>query len=90
MAHFAKVENGIVTQVIAVSNDAIDGGEFPASEPVGQAMLAESGFDGEWLQCSYSAAFRGAYPSAGFAWDGEIFIAPPEPEPEWPPTQNDL
>lgn len=78
MAHFARIEDGIVREVIVVNNDAIDGGSFPESEPVGQAMLAESGFDGEWLQCSYSGSFRGCYPGSGYTYDQVIdeFIAP--------------
>lgn len=76
MAHFARIEDGTVRQVIAVNNDAIDGGNFPASEPLGQAMLAESGFEGEWLQCSRSGSFRGDYPAPGWAWDGEQFTSP--------------
>ena len=81
MAHFARVDNGIVTQVIAVNNDAIDGGAFPESEPVGQAMLAESGFDGTWLQCSFSAAFRGCFPGVGWTYDADLdeFVPPPAP-----------
>lgn len=77
MAHFALIEDGIVRQVIVVANDAINGGTFPESEPLGQAMLAESGFTGTWLQCSYSGSFRGAYPGQGWSWDGTNFIAPP-------------
>lgn len=81
MAHFARVDNGIVTQVIAVNNDAIDGGAFPESEPVGQAMLAESGFDGTWLQCSFSASFRGCFPGVGWTYDADLdeFVPPPAP-----------
>ena len=84
MAHFARVDNGIVTQVIAVNNDAIDGGAFPESEPVGQAMLAESGFDGTWLQCSFSAAFRGCFPGVGWTYDADLdqFVPPPAPSAE--------
>jgi hypothetical protein len=29
MAHFAKIENNIVQQVIVVSNDDCGGGDFP-------------------------------------------------------------
>lgn len=90
MAHFARVIDGIVTQVVAVNNDAISGGHFPDSEPLGKKLLADSGLDGDWIQCSYNASFRGAYPSAGFAWDGDNFIAPPEPEPTWPPSGDNL
>jgi hypothetical protein len=39
MAHFAKVKNGVVQQVIVVSND-----DAP-SEAVGQTFLASLGLD---------------------------------------------
>lgn len=73
MAHFARVENGIVREVLVVSNDALD----PDNEEVsGQALLAESGISGEFVQCSYSGSFRGAYPGVGYLWDGENFTPP--------------
>ena len=50
MAHFAKVVNDVVEQVIVVANDDCAGGEFPESEPVGQAFIASLGLDGLWLQ----------------------------------------
>lgn len=82
MAHFARIEDNIVREVIVVKNKAIDGGTFPESEPLGQAMLAESGFTGEWLQCSYSGAFRGAYPGQGWTYDKQTdtFIPPVIPD----------
>ena len=54
MAHFAKVDNGIVSQVIVVSNDDCAGGDFPASEAAGQAFIASLGLAGEWRQTSYN------------------------------------
>lgn len=86
MAHFALIQDGIVREVIVVSNDAIDGGTFPASEHVGQAMLAESGFIGEYLQCSYSKSFRGAYPAVGWTYNATLdqFLAPEIPDDEQP------
>jgi hypothetical protein len=81
MAHFAKIENNLVTQVIVVSND-VCGSEYPASEPVGQAFIASINIDGEWLQTSYSSSFRGAYAGIGYTYDVELdeFIAPPVEE----------
>lgn len=61
MAHFAKIENGVVSQVIVVSNDDCGGGDFPQSEPIGQAFIASLGLSGQWLQTSYHANFRGKY-----------------------------
>ena len=83
MAHFAKVENNIVQEVIVVANSDCGGGEFPESEPIGQAFIASLGLDGEWLQTSYHANFRGAYAGIGFTYDAELdaFIAPAPIEP---------
>lgn len=82
MAHFARIQDGIVREVIVISNNAINGGTFPESEPLGQAMLAESGFEGLWLQCSYSGSFRSAYPGQGWTYDdqADAFIAPVIPD----------
>jgi hypothetical protein len=80
MAHFAKVENGIVSQVIVLSNDDCGGGDFPTSEPVGQTFIASIGLAGEWLQTSYHANFRGKYAGIGDIWDGTNFISSVEPE----------
>ena len=79
MAHFAKLDsNNIVTTVIVVSNDDCGGGEFPASEAIGQAFLASIGLDGVWKQTSYNANFRGKYAGIGFTYDAELdeFVAP--------------
>ncbi len=84
MAHFAKIENDIVQQVIVVSNDDCGGGEFPESEPIGQAFIASLGLDGLWLQTSYHANFRGCYANAGWTYNADLneFIAPPTIEPD--------
>lgn len=78
MAHFAEVENNIVKRVIVVSNDDCGGGEFPESEPIGQAFIASLGLTGEWLQTSYSGSFRGRYAGTDFIYDpvADIFADP--------------
>jgi len=45
--------------------------EFPASEALGQAVLAESGFDGNWLQTSYNGKFRGRFAGVGMTYDAD-------------------
>ena len=70
MAHFAKVENGIVQQVIVVSND-----DAP-DEATGQVFIASLGLTGEWIQTSYNANFRSAYAGIGYTWNGTDFVAP--------------
>lgn len=84
MAHFAKVENGVVRQVIVVANSDCGGGEFPASEPVGQAFIASLGLAGEWLQTSYNNNFRDKYAGVGYTYDSvnDVFVAPVSPEIE--------
>jgi hypothetical protein len=77
MAHFAKVEDGVVTDVIViVNNDAPD-------EAAGKAFIASLGIGGEWFQTSYNGNFRGCYAGIGYLWNGTDFVAPPvliEPE----------
>jgi hypothetical protein len=77
MAHFAQIKNGFVTQVIVVANADCGGGDFPASEPVGQAFIASLGIEGEWLQTSYSGSFRGTYAGIGFEYseESDTFVA---------------
>lgn len=70
MAHFAQVNNdNIVEQVIVVSNDDCGGGDFPASEPIGQTFIASLGLQGTWLQTSYHANFRGNYAGIGYTYN---------------------
>ena len=75
MAHFAKIENGVVKQVIVVSND-----DAP-TEAAGQAFIASIGLAGEWVQTSYNnnpveGASRGKYAGIGDLWDGSTFTTP--------------
>jgi hypothetical protein len=75
MAHFAKVSNGIVEQVIVVSND-----DAP-TEAAGKAFIASIGLEGEWIQTSYNSnpiegKDRGHYAGIGDRWNGEKFTSP--------------
>jgi len=78
MAHFARINNGQVAQVIVVSNDDCGGGNFPESEPIGQAFIALLGLAGEWKQTSYNANFRSKYAGIGDTYDAinDVFVAP--------------
>lgn len=80
MAHFAKIENGLVVCVNVVHNSDCGGGNFPESEPVGQAFLASLGLEGQWLQTSYNSNFRGKYAGIGFTYNSvlDIFEEPEE------------
>ena len=79
MAHFAKIDNGTVSQVIVVSNDDCAGGDFPESEAAGQAFIASIGLAGEWKQTSYNGKFRGRYAGSGYIYDAVTdTFTPPE------------
>lgn len=88
MAHFAKIENGFVQQVIVVANDDCGGGNFPESNPIGQAFIASLNIEGHWEQTSYHANFRGCYAGIGYTFDanlgdhGEFVPPPPLIEPD--------
>jgi len=75
MAHFARIQNGIVQQVITIGND-----DAP-TEAAGQAFIASIGLEGEWIQTSYNSnpvegRDRGKYAGIGDLWDGEQFTTP--------------
>ena len=78
MAHFAQVQDNIVRSVIVIDNSDCGGGEFPDSEPIGQAFIASLGIDGDWLQTSYNNNFRGTYAGQGMTYDPTLdeFISP--------------
>jgi hypothetical protein len=83
MAHFAQVNNNVVSEVIVISNDDCDNLPFPESEPIGQAYIASLGIEGEWLQTSYNNNFRGTYAGIGYTYDAVLdeFVAPAPIEP---------
>lgn len=84
MAHFALVDDGVVLDVIVVDNKDCGGGVFPESEAVGQAFLADLGFEGTWLQTSYNNSFRAWFASTGGFYDaqGDAFHSGP-PADDW-------
>ena len=85
MAHFAKIENGTVTQVIVVSNDDCAGGEFPEACPAGNAFINTlAGLEGTWKQTSYNGNFRGKYAGIGDTFDeaNDVFVSPVVEVPE--------
>ena len=70
MAHFAKIENNIVTKVIVAES----------------ASLCEELFGGEWIQTSYNTRgnehklggtpLHKNFAGIGYTWDGTGFFAP--------------
>ena len=70
MAHYAKVENGIVTQVIVADQDFIDSGAV--------------GDPAQWIQTSYNGTIRKNYAGVGYLYivDIDAFV-PPKPYASW-------
>lgn len=82
MAHFAHIENGLVTRVEVLNNDVIATDKGNDSELKGKRFLAglyPDTIEDDWVQTSYNATIRGAYAGIGYMWDGKTFIAPVEP-----------
>jgi hypothetical protein len=78
MSHFAKVVNGIVTQVIVAEQDVIDSGMFDA----GWVQTSYNTYGGVHLQGG--TPLRKNYAGAGYTYDSirDAFI-PPTPFPSW-------
>ena len=72
MAHFARIEDNIVQEVIVINNEDCGGGTFPESEPIGQEFILSIGLSGEWKQTSYNNNFRKNYASAGYTYNKEL------------------
>ena len=76
MAHFAQIENDIVTQVLVVP----DGEETRGAE----YLADDLGLGGEWIQTSYNDRIRRQFAGVGYTYDTEndIFVSP-SPFPSW-------
>ena len=90
MAHWAKIENNIVEQILIVDNTITDGQDYLANQ---------LGLGGTWIQTSYNTkggihyspitnqpdngiALNMNYAGIGYSWDG-IGFAAPQPYPSW-------
>ena len=80
MAHFAKVENGIVTQVIVAEQDVIDSGLF--GDPSSWIQTSYNTYGG--LHKNYGTPLRKNYAGIGYSYDStrDAFI-PPKPYNSW-------
>lgn len=84
MAHFARIENGIVSEVIAVNNEVLHDENGIEQELIGVAFCKSLyGENTQWIQTSYHGNFRGLYAGIGMSYDAELdkFIAPVVEEP---------
>ena len=79
MAHFARIENGKVTQVIVINNEVIGNASGLDGEAEGIAFCQSLfGADTQWAQTSYNASFRGKFAGIGDTYDPtkDEFISP--------------
>jgi hypothetical protein len=75
MAHFARVEDNIVREVIVINNEVLENKDFPESESIGIAFCKSLyGEDTNWLQTSYNNNFRGIYAGSGMTYDPVLDI----------------
>jgi hypothetical protein len=83
MAHFAKIEDGVVTQVIVVDNKDCADASGVEKEYIG-AAFCERLLGGTWKQTSYNGTFRKNYAGVGYTFDAarDAFI-PPKPYNSW-------
>ena len=82
MAHFAKLEGNIVTDVVVISNEEILDEDGNESEAMGVSFLQTAfGVDTVWKQTSYNYNFRKNYAMIGGTYDADkdafIDIKPP-------------
>ena len=62
MAHFAKIKNNEVVDVIVINNEIIIDENGIESEAMGIAFCKSLyGDDTEWIQTSYNGSFLGRY-----------------------------
>ena len=87
MAHFAKIYNGKVKQVIVVHNNEllVDGVEVESKG----AQFCTNLFGGEWVQTSFNGNIRKQYACIGFTYDAvaDVFVSQ-KPFPSWSLDSN--
>ena len=90
MAHFAKIEDGIVTNVVVVSNDDITDENGDEQESLGQVFLNNLLGEGTWVQTSYNHNFRKQFACMGMTYDSDKYkFIDPQPYPSWSLNEND-
>jgi hypothetical protein len=70
MAHFARIENGIVREVIVVNNEILLDDEGIESEEIGARFCADL-LGGQWVQTSYNGNFREKFAGSGDFYDAD-------------------
>ena len=83
MAHFVKLENGVVVQGIVVNNKDTADEHGVEKEEIGIAFCSNL-LGGTWKQTSYNGNIRKNYAGIGYTYDETLdaFI-PPKPFASW-------
>ena len=84
MAHAARIEDGIVREVIVVPDDL----DETESDAAIEAYIHGIGLMGTWIRTSYNGNIRGRYAGIGYRYDVELdeFVAPEPPAEEETPA----
>ena len=90
MAHFAELVDGIVVNVLTISNDDITDENGNEQESLGIAFCNKLHGESHWVQTSYNNNFRKQYAGKGHSYDADKdkFIQP-QPFPSWSLGEND-
>lgn len=77
MAHAARIEDGIVREVIVVPDDL----DETESDAAIEAYIHGIGLTGTWIRTSYNGNIRSRYAGIGYRYDAELdeFVAPEAP-----------
>jgi hypothetical protein len=71
MAHFARLENNIIREIIVINNEVLKDENGVEQESIGAQFCADT-FGGEWKQTSYNGNFRGRYAGNAVIYDAEL------------------
>ena len=83
MAHFVRIENGVVVQGIVVSDKDTADEHGVEKEDIGIAFCSNL-LGGTWKQTSYNARIRKNYSGIGYTQDETLdAFVPPKPFDSW-------
>ena len=83
MAHFVRIENGVVVQGIVVSNQDTADEHGVEKEDIGIAFCSNL-LGGTWKQTSYNNRIRKHYAGIGYTYDETLdAFVPPKPFASW-------
>jgi len=83
MAHFVRIENGVVVQGIVVNNKDTADEHGVEKEEIGIAFCSNL-LGGTWKQTSYNGNIRKNYAGVGYTYDETLdAFVPPKPFASW-------